>query len=154
MFHRITNLKKSPTMSSSILERMMNHIKTKTSFMTNSKKIKDLIITYHLDCKNICISCPIVRTDNRKANNVLKRYLYTKNKKEMLFFIITFLMLILVDMVFILRVTGLLCYQEILYQGLVWNNITLASNVEPLTDSDVINLDNYSNKSVGSVLKK
>lgn len=154
MFHRITNLKKSPTISSSILERMMNHIKTKTSFMTNSKKIKDLIITYHLDCKNICISCPIVRTDNRKANNVLKRYLYTKNKKEMLFFIITFLMLILVDMVFILRVTGLLCYQEILYQGLVWNNITLASNVEPLTDSDVINLDNYSNKSVGSVLKK
>lgn len=154
MFHRITNLKKSPTISSSILERMMNHIKTKTSFMTNSKKIKDLIITYHLGCKNICISCPIVRTDNRKANNVLKRYLYTKNKKEMLFFIITFLMLILVDMVFILRVTGLLCYQEILYQGLVWNNITLASNVEPLTDSDVINLDNYSNKSVGSVLKK
>ena len=72
----------------------------------------------------------------------------------MLFFIITFLKLILVDMVFILRVTGLLCYQEILYQGLVWNNITLASNVEPFTDSDVINLDNYSNKSVGSVLKK
>ena len=63
-------------------------------------------------------------------------------------------MLILVDMVFILRVTGLLCYQEILYQGLVWNNIKLASNVEPLTDSDFINLDNYSNKSVGSVLKK
>ena len=54
--------------------------------MTNSKKIKDLIITYHLGCKNICISCPIVRTDNRKANNVLKRYLYTKNKKKMLFF--------------------------------------------------------------------
>ena len=33
------------------------------------------------------------------------------------------------------------------------NNITLTSNVEPLIDLSVINLDNYSNGSVGSVLK-
>ena len=33
------------------------------------------------------------------------------------------------------------------------NNITLTSNVEPLIDLNVINRDNYSNVSVGSVLK-
>ena len=33
------------------------------------------------------------------------------------------------------------------------NNITLTPNVEPLIDSSVINPNNYSNVSVGSVLK-
>ena len=33
------------------------------------------------------------------------------------------------------------------------SNITLTSNVEPLLDLSVINPDNYSNISVGSVLK-
>ena len=75
------------------------------------KKIKDLIITHHHNCKNICISCPIVCADNKKTNNVLKKiYRYIKNeKKRMLFFIITLLNLIFIEMLFILRVTGLLC---------------------------------------------
>ena len=33
------------------------------------------------------------------------------------------------------------------------NNITLTSNVEPLIDSSVFNPNNYSNESVGSILK-
>ena len=35
------------------------------------KKIKDLIIAQHHDSRNI--SCPIVRTGNKKANNMLQK---------------------------------------------------------------------------------
>ena len=74
------------------------------------KQIKDLIVAHHPDRKNICISCPIVRTSNKNANNILKKYIdILKKKKTMLFFIITFLNLTYIEMVFILIVTGLLC---------------------------------------------
>ena len=46
--------------------------------MRNSKKLE--IIAYHPDCKNIYISCPLGRTDNKKANNVLKNI--SKEKKR------------------------------------------------------------------------
>ena len=46
------------------------------------KQIKDLIIAHHPDCKNICISCPIVRTDNKKANNVLRKYIDISKREE------------------------------------------------------------------------
>ena len=39
------------------------------------KQIKDLIIAHHPDCENIFVSSLIVRTDNKKANNVLKKYI-------------------------------------------------------------------------------
>ena len=46
------------------------------------KQIKDLIIAHHPDCKSICISCPIVRTDNKKTNNVLKKYIFISKREE------------------------------------------------------------------------
>ena len=45
-------------------------------------QIKDLIMAHHLDCNNICISCPIVRTDNKKAKNVLKKYIDISKRDE------------------------------------------------------------------------
>ena len=46
------------------------------------KQIKDLITDHHPDCKNIFICCPIVRTDNKKANNVLKKYIDILKRDE------------------------------------------------------------------------
>ena len=60
---------------------MMHHIRTKVLY-EELKKIKDFIIGHHPDCKNICISCPIVRTDNKKANNVLKKYIDILKREE------------------------------------------------------------------------
>ena len=110
MFHLIPNLKKKP-------DSIIIHIGTNDAPYKNEnviyeelRQIKDLIIYHHPDCKNIFISCPIVRTDNKKANNVLKKYIdILKEKKRMLFFIITFLHLTYIGMVFILIATGLLC---------------------------------------------
>ena len=39
-------------------------------------------MTHHPDCKKICISCPIIRTDNKKANNVLKNYIDIFKREE------------------------------------------------------------------------
>ena len=65
MFHLIPNLKKSP-------DNIIIHIGTNDAPYKNEnvlyeelKQIKDLIIDHHPDCKNIFISCPIVRTDNK-----------------------------------------------------------------------------------------
>ena len=60
----------------------MRHKKMKTSFMKNSKQIKDLLIAHHPDCKNICISSLIVCTDNKKANNLLKKYIDILKREE------------------------------------------------------------------------
>ena len=75
MFHLIPNLKKKP-------DNIIIHIGTNDApykdenvLYEELKQIKDLIITHHPDCKNICISCPIVCTDNKKANNILKNIL-------------------------------------------------------------------------------
>ena len=46
------------------------------------KQIKDLIIDHHPDCRNIFISCPKVHTDNKKANNVLRKYIDILKRKE------------------------------------------------------------------------
>ena len=46
------------------------------------KQIKDLIIAHHPDCNNFCISRSIVHTENKKANNVLKKYIDILLKRE------------------------------------------------------------------------
>ena len=46
------------------------------------KQIKNLIIVHHPDGKNICIFCPIVRTDNKKANNALQKYINILKREE------------------------------------------------------------------------
>ena len=46
------------------------------------KQTKELIIAHHPVCKNICIFCPIARTDNKKANNVLKKYIDILKREE------------------------------------------------------------------------
>ena len=75
MFHLIPNLKKNP-------DNIIIHIGTNDAPYKNEnvlyeelKQIRDLIIGHHPDCKNIFISCPIVSTDNKKANNFLKKYI-------------------------------------------------------------------------------
>ena len=82
MFHLIPNLKKNP-------DNIIIHIGTNDAPYKNEnvlyeelKQIKDLIIDHHPDCKNIFISCPIVRTDNKKANNVLKKYIDILKREE------------------------------------------------------------------------
>ena len=82
MFHLIPNLKKNP-------DNIITHIGTNDASYKNEnvlyedlKQIKDLIIDHHPDCKNICIPCPIVRTDNKKANNVLKKYIDILKREE------------------------------------------------------------------------
>ena len=46
------------------------------------KKIKELIKNHHPDCKNILISSPILRLDNKKAANVLKNYINILKREE------------------------------------------------------------------------
>ena len=36
--------------------------------------VKETTIKFHPNCKNIAISSPIVRTDKKAANNILKKY--------------------------------------------------------------------------------
>ena len=81
MFHLIPNLKK--------IENIIIHIgvnyapyKNENVLYEELKQIKNLIIAHHPDCKNIFISCPIVRTDNKKANNVLKKYIDILKREE------------------------------------------------------------------------
>ena len=82
MFHLIQNLKKNP-------DNIIIHIGTNNAPYKNEnilyeelKQIKDLIIDHYRDCKNIFTSCPIVRTDNKKANNVLKKYIDILKREE------------------------------------------------------------------------
>ena len=82
MFHLIPNLEKKS-------DNIIVHIGTNDAPYKNEnvlyeelKQIKDLIIDHHPDCKNIFISCPIVRTDNKKANNVLKKYIDILKREE------------------------------------------------------------------------
>ena len=37
---------------------------------------------HHPDCKKICISCHIIRTNKKEANNVLKNYIDILKRKE------------------------------------------------------------------------
>ena len=46
------------------------------------EELKDLIMAHYPDCKNICISRPIVRTDVKKANNVWKKYIVISEREE------------------------------------------------------------------------
>ena len=39
-------------------------------------------MAHHPDCKNIFISCLIVRTDNKKSNNVMKKYIDMLKREE------------------------------------------------------------------------
>ena len=79
----ISNLKKKKP------DNIIIHIGTNDALYKNEnviyeelKQIKDLIIAHHPDCKNICISCHIVRTDNKKVNNVLKKYIDILKRAE------------------------------------------------------------------------
>ena len=147
MFYLIQNLKEKPG-------NIIIHIGTNDALYKNEnalneelKKNKNLIITHHPNCKNICISCPIARTDNKKANNVLKNIsIYQKEKKRTFFSTITFLKLIYIGMVFVLIVTDyyvsrnfisriwcLWCNVDSNGEGLpIGNNTTMASNFGPL----------------------
>ena len=82
MCHLISNLKKKP-------DNIIIHIGTNDAPYKNEnvlyedlKQIKDLIIDHHPYCKNVFISCPIVRTDNKKTNNVLKKYIDILKREE------------------------------------------------------------------------
>ena len=82
MFHLIPNLKKNP-------DNIIIHIGTNDAPYKNEnvlyeelKQIKDLITNHHPDCKNIFISCSIARTDNKKVNNVLKKYVDILKREE------------------------------------------------------------------------
>ena len=82
MFHLIPKLKKK-------LDNIIIHIgtndapyKNENDFYEELKQSKDLIIAHHPHCKNICISCPIVCTDNKKVNNVQKKYIYLLKREE------------------------------------------------------------------------
>ena len=73
MFHLILYLNKKP-------DNIIIHIGTNDGPYNNEntiymeiKKIKELIKNHHPDCKNILISSPILRLDNKKAANVLKK---------------------------------------------------------------------------------
>ena len=37
-------------------------------------KVNETIIKFHLNCKNIVISSPIVQTDKKEANNIPEKY--------------------------------------------------------------------------------
>ena len=67
-FHLIPHLNKKP-------DSIVIHIGTNDGPYSNEKAIKELIKSHHSDCKNIFISSPILRTDNKKAANVLKSYI-------------------------------------------------------------------------------
>ena len=49
--------------------------------------VKETINKFHLNCKNIVISSPIVRTDRNEANNILKRFntILKKEEKNVIF---------------------------------------------------------------------
>ena len=169
MFHLIPNLKKNP-------DNIIIHIGTNDAPYKNEnvlyeelKQIRDLIIGHHPDCKNIFISCPIVSTDNKKANNFLKKYIdiLKWEEKNVIFHNNILESHLCRDGLhlksngttmlagsFISRTRRLWCdvdfNREKLPNG---NNITLTSNVEPLIDLSIINHNNYSNVSVGSVLE-
>ena len=81
MFHLIPYLKKP--------DNIIIHIGTNDGPYNNENtiyveitKIKELIKNHHLDCKNIQISSPILRLDNKKAANVLKNYINILKREE------------------------------------------------------------------------
>ena len=68
---------------------MLSHINVlyENVFYEELKRIIDLIINHHPNCKKVCISCPIARTDNKKTNNVLKAiYQYIKKIRKEFYF--------------------------------------------------------------------
>ena len=82
IFHLIQYLNKKP-------DNIIIHIGTNDGPYSNEntiyveiKKIKELIKTHHLDCRNIFISSPILRLDNKRAANVLKNYINIFKREE------------------------------------------------------------------------
>ena len=49
--------------------------------------VKETIIKFHLNCKNIVISSPTVRSDKKEANYILKKYnnILKQEKRNVLF---------------------------------------------------------------------
>ena len=82
MFHLIPYLNKKP-------DNIIIHIGTNDGPYSNEnaiyveiKKIKEIIRTHHPNCRNIFISFPILRLDNKKAANVLKNYINILKREE------------------------------------------------------------------------
>ena len=82
MFHLIPYLNKKP-------DNIIIHIGTNDGPYNNENtiyveitKIKEVIKNHHPDCKNILISSPILRLDNKKAANVLKNYINILKREE------------------------------------------------------------------------
>ena len=82
MFHLIPYLNKKP-------DNIIIHIGTNDGPYNNEntiyveiKKIKELIKNHRPDSKNILISSPILRLDNKKAANVLKNYINILKREE------------------------------------------------------------------------
>ena len=82
VFHLIRYLNKKPY-------NIIIHIGTKDGPYRNEntiyveiKKIKELIKTHHPDCRNIFISFPILRLDNKRAATVLKNYINILKREE------------------------------------------------------------------------
>ena len=86
MFHLIPNLKKKPDNNIIRIGTNDARYENENILYKELKQIKDLIMAHHPDCKNIFISCPIVRTDNKKANNVLKKYIDILKREENVIF--------------------------------------------------------------------
>ena len=73
-YHLILYLKKEP-------DNIIIHIgindspyKTEDFIYKELVNVKETIIKFHPNCKNIVISSPVVRTDKKEANNILKKY--------------------------------------------------------------------------------
>ena len=73
-YHLITYLKKKP-------DNIIIHIGTNGSLYKSEDliykeflNVKQITHKHHPDCKNIVVSCPIIRTDKQETNNILKKY--------------------------------------------------------------------------------
>ena len=86
-YHLILYLKKDP-------DNIIIHIGTKDSphetedfIYTELVNVKETIIKFHLNWKNIVISSPVVQTDKKEANNLLKKYnnILKQEEKDVIF---------------------------------------------------------------------
>ena len=73
-YHLIPNLKKQPNNIIIHIGTNDSPYKTEDLIYKELVKVNETIIKFHLNCKNIVISSPIVQTDKKEANNILKKF--------------------------------------------------------------------------------
>ena len=73
-YHLIPYLKKEPDNIIIHIGTNNSPYKTEDFIYKELVNVKETIIKFHPNCKNIVISSPIVRTDKKEANNILKKY--------------------------------------------------------------------------------